>query len=61
MKIKKLSVDYIESGTFIGGEEDSYNFGVSDQEAYVVVRTKDLKKLQDAHDDLKFRMDGLEK
>ena len=45
-KIKVVSVDYIESGTFVGGEEDCYNADINKEEPYVVIKEIDYALLQ---------------
>lgn len=46
MKIKSVEVEYLESGTFVGGEEDTSNAGIErDETCYVV--SKDTFKFME--------------
>lgn len=40
--MKHVDVEYIESGTFVGGEEDTYEAGIKHGEACVVVTKEDF-------------------
>ncbi len=42
---KTIPVDYIESGTFVGGEEDAFHFGVREAGPLCVIREEDLDAL----------------
>ena len=40
---RTMPVEYIESGTFVGGEEDAFNFDAREKDAsFVVIREADL-------------------
>jgi hypothetical protein len=47
MKIKSVEVEYIESGTFQGGEEDTSNAGIKYNETCYVVSKETLDYLKD--------------
>jgi len=47
-KIKSVEVEYIESGTFCGGEEDVFNAGVERGETCVVIKKGDFLNLKKA-------------
>lgn len=44
--LRTMSVEYIESGTFCGGEEDAYNFDARDKTEFVVIRASALSALR---------------
>lgn len=48
MKIKKISVEYIESGTFVGGEEDCFLAGIKRGDDCFVISEKELIKIEHA-------------
>lgn len=48
MKIKKVSVEYIESGTFVGGEEDCSLAGIKRGDDCFVLSHQELGKIQNA-------------
>lgn len=50
MKIKKVSVEYIESGTFVGGEEDCFLSGIKRGDDCFVISHQELGKIQNAID-----------
>lgn len=43
--MKTVEVEYIESGTFQGGEEDVFTAGIKYDESCIVVRKKDFARL----------------
>ncbi len=45
-KIKTVPVEYIESGTFCGGEEDCYNAKIDDNQSYLVIEEGDYALLR---------------
>lgn len=48
MKIIPLEVEYIESGTFQGGEEEASIAGIEMGEDYIVIREAKFKELKKA-------------
>lgn len=51
--MKVLRAEYIESGTFIAGGEDTYHFGAERGKEYVVLHEEEFDKLQE--DAMKYR------
>lgn len=49
--MKHVKVEYIESGSFQGGEEDTSIAGIKYGEMCVVIKTKDFKALLEAKKD----------
>ena len=46
MKTKYVSVEYIESGTFVGGEEDCFNAEIEQNKEYVVISKSDFVRMK---------------
>ena len=44
--IKTVAVEYIESGTFVGGEEDCYKAKINSDGNYLVIKERDYNNLQ---------------
>jgi hypothetical protein len=44
--MKNMLVEYIESGTFVGGEEDAFDLGIESGEECVVIPKRTWDKLQ---------------
>jgi hypothetical protein len=53
--MKHVEVEYIESGTFVGGEGDVFDAEIKYGEECVVLKKKDFEKLLD----FKWRYEGL--
>ena len=51
--MKTVKVTYLESGTFIGEEEDVYNAKIKFNEKCIVLREKDYLKLKNEVENLK--------
>lgn len=45
--IKTVDVEYIENGTFVGGEEDCSRAGINDKTEYIVLKKSDYEQLLD--------------
>ena len=45
-KIKVVSVEYVESGTFVGGEEDCFNADINNHSNYLVIKDTDFRDIQ---------------
>lgn len=50
--MKHIKVEYIESGTFVGGEEATYKARIKRGEICVVLKQSDFKKLLKAQKEL---------
>lgn len=48
-RIKHVPVEYIESGTFVGGEENTYDAKIKRGEICVVLKKSDFKLLMDTY------------
>lgn len=43
--MKYINAEYIESGTFVSGEEDCYNLGLRNDTDVVVIKKSDFDKI----------------
>lgn len=45
MNLNYITAEYIESGTFVSGEEDSFNLGVRNDSDVIIIKKSDFDKI----------------